>query len=97
MLRANPTFSQVNLAAALEGANLPGGQFSLLAALRYIAEAQGMVNVAEKAELPRESLYKNLTEVIRKRGMTQGDGIDLLRRSTRIKGSPQARRYFLYQ
>ena len=78
-LRANPTFSQVNLAAALEGANLPGGQFALLAALRYIvAEAQGMANVAEKADLPRESHYQDLTELIRERSMTQGDGAGLM-------------------
>ena len=46
---------------ALEEANLPGGQFALLAALRHIAEAQGMVAVVVKACLPRESLYRPLS------------------------------------
>lgn len=30
----------------------------MLTALRHIAEAQGMANVAEKAGMPRESLYR---------------------------------------
>ena len=40
---------------------LPGGQFALPAALRHIAEAQGMANVAQKAGMPRESLYRALS------------------------------------
>ena len=47
MLTADPEMADVYLATALEEANLPGGQFALLAALRHIAEAQGMANVAE--------------------------------------------------
>ena len=53
--------ADVYLATALEEANLPGGQFALLAALRHMAEAQGMASVAEKAGMPRESLYRALS------------------------------------
>ncbi len=41
MLRADPEFAAIYLAAALEEAELPGGQSALLAALRQIAESQG--------------------------------------------------------
>jgi probable addiction module antidote protein len=61
MLKDDPEMADVYLATALEEANLPGGQFALLAALRHIAEAQGMANVAEKAGIPRESLYRALS------------------------------------
>lgn len=61
MLKADPEMADVYLATALEEANLPGGQFALLAALRHIAEAQGMAAVAEKAGMPRESLYRALS------------------------------------
>jgi probable addiction module antidote protein len=61
MLKADPDMTDVYLATALEEANLPGGQFALLAALRHIAEAQGMASVAEKAGMPRESLYRALS------------------------------------
>lgn len=61
MLKADPKMANVYLATALEEANLPGGQFALLSALRHIAEAQGMANVAEKAGMPRESLYRALS------------------------------------
>ncbi len=61
MLKADPEMADVYLATALEEANLPGGQFALLAALRHIAEAQGMAAVAEKAGIPRESLYRALS------------------------------------
>ena len=47
MLKADPEMAPVHLAAALEEANLPGGQFALVAALRHIAEAQGIAKVAE--------------------------------------------------
>ena len=47
-------------AAALEEADEPGGQAALLAALRHVAEAQGMAAVAERAGIPRESLYRAL-------------------------------------
>ncbi len=61
MLRNDPEMADAYLATALEEANLPGGQFALLAALRHIAEAQGMASVAEKAGMPRESLYRALS------------------------------------
>ncbi len=61
MLKADPELADAYLAAALEEASLPGGQFALLAALRHIAEAQGMAQVAEKAGIPRESLYRALS------------------------------------
>jgi len=61
MLKADPKIADVHLATALEEANLHGGQYALLAALRHIAEAQGMANVAEKAGIPRESLYRALS------------------------------------
>lgn len=61
MLKADPEFADVYLATALEEATLPGGQFALLAALRHIAQAQGMAVVAEKAGMPRESLYRALS------------------------------------
>ena len=61
MLKADSKFSAVYLAAALEEADQPGGQSALLAALRQIAEAQGMASVAERAGLPRESVYRALS------------------------------------
>lgn len=61
MLKADPELADVYLATALEEASLPGGQFALLAALRHIAQAQGMAMVAEKAGIPRESLYRALS------------------------------------
>jgi DNA-binding phage protein len=45
MLKADPEFAEAYLATALEEASLPGGQFALLAALRHVAEAQGMAQV----------------------------------------------------
>ncbi len=61
MLKADPELADVYLATALEEASLPGGQFALLAALRHIAQAQGLALVAEKAGIPRESLYRALS------------------------------------
>ena len=61
MLKADPELADIYLATALEEATLPGGQFALLAALRHIAQAQGMAVVAEKAGIPRESLYRALS------------------------------------
>lgn len=61
MLKADPELADAYLAAALEEASLPGGQYALLAALRHIAQAQGMAMVAEKAGMPRESLYRALS------------------------------------
>lgn len=61
MLKADPSMADVYLATALEESHLPGGQTALLAALRHIAEAQGMAAVAERAGMPRESLYRALS------------------------------------
>lgn len=61
MLKADPEFANEYLAAALEEAGEAGGQAALLAALRHIAEAQGMAAVAERAGIPRESLYRALS------------------------------------
>ena len=60
LLKADPEFANEYLAAALE-ADEPGGQAALLAALRHVAEAQGMAAVAERAGMPRESLYRALS------------------------------------
>ena len=61
MLKADQSFANEYLAAALDEAELPGGQVALLAALRHIAEAQGMTAVASRAGIPRESLYRALS------------------------------------
>ena len=61
LLKDDPEFAAVYLAAALEESDQPGGQYALLAALRQIAEAQGMASVAERAGIPRESLYRALS------------------------------------
>ncbi len=60
LLKADPDFANEYLASALEEAGAPGGQAALLAALRHVAEAQGMAAVAERAGMPRESLYRAL-------------------------------------
>jgi probable addiction module antidote protein len=61
LLREDPIFADEYLAAALDEAHLPGGQVALLAALRHVAEAQGMTAVAERAGIPRKSLYRVLS------------------------------------
>ncbi|MFT0545147.1 addiction module antidote protein [Allopusillimonas ginsengisoli] len=61
MLKADPEFINDYLAAALDEADLPGGQAALLLALRHVAEAQGMARVAQRAGIPRESLYRALS------------------------------------
>lgn len=60
LLRADPAFANEYLAAALDEAELEGGHAALLTALRHVAEAQGMAAVAERAGIPRESLYRSL-------------------------------------
>ena len=60
MLKADPEFANDYLAVALEETDQPGGQQAMLTALRHIAEAQGMAAVAERAGIPRESLYRAL-------------------------------------
>ncbi|MDP1557603.1 MAG: putative addiction module antidote protein [Nitrosomonas sp.] len=61
LLQNDPAFADEYLSAALEEVNQPGGREALLAALRHIAEAQGMATVAERAGIPRESLYRALS------------------------------------
>ncbi len=61
LLREDPAFADEYLTAALEESSQPGGREALLAALRHIAEAQGMSAVAERAGIPRESLYRALS------------------------------------
>ena len=61
LLKEDPAFANEYLAAALEEADEPGGQAALLSALRHVAEAQGMAAVAERAGIPRESLYRALS------------------------------------
>ena len=58
LLHEDPAFADEYLSAALDEADQPGGREALLAALRHIAEAQGMTAVAERAGIPRESLYR---------------------------------------
>jgi probable addiction module antidote protein len=61
MLRDDPAFADEYLAAALDEADLPGGQAALLTALRHVAETQGMSAVAEQVGITRESLYRALS------------------------------------
>ena len=61
LLRQDPAFAADYIAAALEGTDQPGGQVALLAALRQVADAQGVATVAERAGLARESLYRALS------------------------------------
>ena len=61
LLRDDPSFADEYLAAAIDEVNLEGGREALLAALRHVAEAQGMATVAERAGIPRESLYRALS------------------------------------
>ena len=60
LLKTDPDFANEYLAAALQEADEPGGQGALLAALRHVAEAQGMATVAQRAGIPRETLYRAL-------------------------------------
>lgn len=61
LLREDSAFADEYLSAALDEADQPGGREALLAALRHVAEAQGMAAVAERAGIPRESLYRALS------------------------------------
>jgi probable addiction module antidote protein len=60
LLKTDPEFADEYLATALQEADQPGGQQALLLALRHVAEAQGMAAVADRAGIPRESLYRAL-------------------------------------
>lgn len=61
LLRQDPGFADDYLRATLEQADEEGGHAALLAALRHVAEAQGMAKVAERAGIKRESLYRALS------------------------------------
>ena len=61
LLRDDPDFATAYLGAALDESDQSGGQAALLAALRHIAEAQGIASVAERAGIPRESVYRALS------------------------------------
>ena len=61
LLRGDPEFAASYLSAALSEADVPGGREALLAALRQVAEAHGIARVAERAGIPRESLYRVLS------------------------------------
>lgn len=62
MIREDPEFAAEYLRVAFEELDLEGGEISLLAALRQIVEARGgMTEVAQKAGLSRESLYRALS------------------------------------
>lgn len=61
LLRDDPAFADDYLRAAMEQADQEGGREVLLSALRHVAEAQGMAQVAERAGIQRESLYRALS------------------------------------
>lgn len=61
LLRDDPEFASAYLSAVLSEADEPGGREALLSALRQVAEARGMASVAERAGIPRESIYRVLS------------------------------------
>lgn len=62
MIREDREFAAEYLRVAFEELDLEGGEISFLAALRQIVEARGgMAEIAEKAGLSRESLYRALS------------------------------------
>ena len=61
LLREYPSSVDEYLAVALEEVDADGGPHALLAALRHVAEVRGMSAVAERAGMPRESLYRVLS------------------------------------
>lgn len=61
LLREDPGFADEYLTTAFDEINEPGGREALLAALRHVAEAQGMATIAERAGIKRESLYRALS------------------------------------
>lgn len=77
MLKADPDFANEYVAAALEEAELPGGQTALLAALRHIAETQGMTAVASRAGTPPRK------PLARPEPQRQPDYQDIFRRDSR--------------
>lgn len=61
LLRDDPEFAGAYLSAVLSEADESGGREALLAALSQVAEARGMSSVAERAGIPRESMYRVLS------------------------------------
>ena len=61
LLKDDPALADEYLAASLAAIDEPGGREGLLAALRQVAAAQGMAEVAARAGLQRESLYRALS------------------------------------
>ena len=62
MIRNDPELAVEYLRIAFEELDEDGGQASFLTALRHVVEARGgMAEIAEKAGLSRESLYRALS------------------------------------
>jgi probable addiction module antidote protein len=62
LIRNDPEFAVEYLRVAFEELDIEGGEISFLAALRHIVEARGgMAEIAQKAGLSRESLYRALS------------------------------------
>lgn len=62
MIRQDPEFAIEYLRIAIDELDEEGGQASFLTALRHVVEAWGgMAQIAEKAGLSRESLYRALS------------------------------------
>lgn len=62
MIRNDPDFAVEYLRVAFEELDEEGGEASFLTALRHVVEARGgMAEVAAKAGLSRESLYRALS------------------------------------
>ncbi len=61
LLRKDPAFTDNYLATASEKINESDGHESLLAALRQIAEAQGMTSIAKQAGISCEDLHNSLS------------------------------------
>jgi probable addiction module antidote protein len=59
LLRDDPAFADEYLSAALDEADQPGGREALLAAPHR--RSASMTAVAERAGIPRESLYRALS------------------------------------
>lgn len=62
MIRADPGFAAEYLHVAFEQLDEEGGEAAFLTALRHVVEARGgMAEIAQKAGLSRESLYRALS------------------------------------
>ncbi|NWB85075.1 putative addiction module antidote protein [Pseudomonas gingeri] len=62
MIRNDPAFAVEYLRLAFEELDADGGEAGFLTALRHVIEARGgMAEIAEKAGLSRESLYRSLS------------------------------------